>query len=353
MKKNKQSSLKIAGAYIGTVIGAGFASGQEMLRFFGVFEMKGLLGLFLVTFLFMFFGYIVMDYAYELKSESHSKVLQFCGGTFLGSILDYAITFFLFGSLTAMFAGSGAMFHQYFHLSPLWGSLFMAVVTAITVLSGLNGVVKSIGFFVPFMLTATLAISILSLFLSPLQMNYIEFSSNGLIQNWFVAAILYISYNIMLSISVLSALGANAEDKNAVKNGAILGGIGLGIGSISIFFALYHHMSTVANLEVPMLFIASRISNTMQLIYYLVLLTEVYSTSIGGLYGFITRISTEKNRKSSVILFTFTAFILSLIGFSNIVKWFYPIIGYGGILLLLSLLLSRIKEFFARLFFTR
>lgn len=33
--------VKIASIYIGTVIGAGFASGREIIEFFGIYGLKG------------------------------------------------------------------------------------------------------------------------------------------------------------------------------------------------------------------------------------------------------------------------------------------------------------------------
>ena len=60
MKKKGVSTLKIAATYIGTVVGAGFATGQEILQFFSRFGVLGLLGIFLAAALFVFFGYLIM-----------------------------------------------------------------------------------------------------------------------------------------------------------------------------------------------------------------------------------------------------------------------------------------------------
>ena len=45
VKGNRVTTFKVAATYIGTVIGAGFASGQEILQFFSVFGNMGILGL--------------------------------------------------------------------------------------------------------------------------------------------------------------------------------------------------------------------------------------------------------------------------------------------------------------------
>lgn len=199
IKKNKVSTFKVAATYIGTVIGAGFASGQEILQFFSVFKEKGLLGLIAVTALFILFGYIVMDFGRKLDSTSHLEVIKFVGGRVLGTFADYIITFFLFGALTAMIAGAGAMVAQEFNIPAAWGNLFMAAITCITVLTGINGVINSISFIVPFLIIAVLGVSIGSLFTMPEHagVTYAQvIPDNELIKNWFWAAILYRSYRL-------------------------------------------------------------------------------------------------------------------------------------------------------------
>ena len=44
---NILESLKVSFVIIGTIIGAGFASGQEIYTFFNVYGLKGLLGIFI------------------------------------------------------------------------------------------------------------------------------------------------------------------------------------------------------------------------------------------------------------------------------------------------------------------
>ena len=54
MGQKKFSAFTIAGAYVGTVVGAGFASGQEVLQFFTYFGLKSILAIALATLLFIF-----------------------------------------------------------------------------------------------------------------------------------------------------------------------------------------------------------------------------------------------------------------------------------------------------------
>ena len=349
MKKKGISTFKVAATYIGTIVGAGFASGQEVLQFFTRFGLNGLYGLLLTTFMFIIFGYIIMDLGRKLNSHSHLEIIKHSGGRFIGAVIDSIITFFLFGALAAMIAGTGALFTQQFHIDAIWGNLLMAVLTAITVLTGINGVINAISFVVPFLLASVIGISIFSIIETPpiLSSTVISGGDHGLISNWLLAAILYTSYNTVISVAILGPLGVEAKNKQAIKNGAILGGLGLGIGSIMIYLALSGSASSIMDIEVPMVYIAGNLSGTIQLIYAVILIAEVYTTAVGSLFGFASRITAKKNtpnrQRIIIIGTTIAAFFASQFGFSNLVKYLYPLVGYAGMVLLITLLYSHLR----------
>lgn len=346
MEKNKVSTYKIATAYIGTVVGAGFASGQELLQFFVVFGYKGMLGLVIVTALFIYYGYKIMACGRLLKSQSHEIIIQYTCGKVFGTLLDFVITFFLFGSLTAMIAGSGALMNQLFLIPEIWGDLFMAIITIATVITGIRGVINSISFIVPFLLISTIGIGIASLFstpASPESIQVVTSQAGQLMQNWWWSSILYASYNLLLSIAILGPLGANSQNQKSLKRGAILGGIGLGLGAFSIFFAVFRNAALILNKEIPMIYIASQLSKNIQFIYSIVLIAEIFSTAVGSLYGFVVRLNQESQKKFTIISMGLLALLASQLGFSTLVKYFYPIIGYSGIILMICLPFAKTK----------
>jgi len=350
VQKQGVSTFKVAATYIGTIVGAGFATGQEVLQFFSKFGIMGLAGLILTTILFIIFGYIIIDLGKKLNANSHLEIIRHAGGKIIGTIIDVIITFFLFGALTAMIAGTGALFTQQFHLPGWIGNIIMVVLTAITVLTGINGVINSISYIVPFLLVAVAGTSIYSIVNAPPDMTAVAVNvgDNGLITNWLLAALLYVSYNTVISIAVLGPLGVEARHRKAIRNGAILGGLGLGVGSIMIYLALSGQLENIEKLEVPMLYIAGGISSVVQIIYAVVLIAEVYTTAVGSLYGFASRITdiSKNPRKGRIIVIaaSLIALVASQFGFSNLVKYLYPAVGYGGIVLLICLVYVKIKQ---------
>ena len=348
MKKRNVSTLKIAATYIGIVVGAGFATGQELLQFFVVYGIHGFWGIVLTTFLFIIFGFIIMELGYELNAKSHMDILKHSSGRILDFTMDLMITIVLFGSLTAMIAGTGALFNQY-GISSILGSLIITVIITLTVLSGINGVINSVSIVVPFLLASVIGICLLSITKTPLSIDSaVNLTKRGLVDNWALSAILYASYNIVISIAVLGPLGAHAKNKKAIQNGAALGGLGLGLCSVLIYLAISSDFANVKDLEVPMAYISGSISHLMGIAFAFILVAEVYTTAVGSLYGFTARLfDTEKTPikgKMMIIIAAIAAFLASLVGFSNLVKYFYPLVGYSGILLLISLLYKKIKS---------
>jgi uncharacterized membrane protein YkvI len=320
-----------------------------VLQFFTRFGIRGFFGIALTTVLFIVFGFIIMDLGFRLRAHSHSEIIKHASGKYLGTFIDFLITFFLFGALTAMIAGTGALFVQQFGLPGMLGNIVMAVLTAITVLTGINGVINSISFVVPFLLTSVVGISLYSIIHMPpvFTVPPVVANESGLITNWLLAAILYTSYNIILSVAVLGPLGAKAANRNTILAGAVLGGLGLGLGSVMIYLALAGHTANITGLEVPMVHIAGKISGVIQIVYAIILVAEVYTTAVGSLYGFAARLIDLELQpfqgRLVVVGVTVGAFFASQLGFTNLVKYLYPLVGYGGIVLLITLAYSLFK----------
>ena len=58
-----QEQLKIAGAFVGVIVGAGFASGRELLLFFVDFGVWGLAGALVSAALFTFLAWLWLGWA--------------------------------------------------------------------------------------------------------------------------------------------------------------------------------------------------------------------------------------------------------------------------------------------------
>lgn len=347
MDKNV-SAFAVAGIYIGTLIGAGFASGQEILQFFVYFGLWGLVGLILVTGLFIFFGYIIMELAYELRAKSHLEIIRKVSGPWLGRFVDTIITLFLFAGFIVMSAGAGAIFNEQFGLSPWLGSLVMIIVSLITIFMGVAGIINSISFLVPILIFSILAVCIVSLVNNPISLSELRFARSlaGIGGNWLVSALLYVSYNIVVAVAVLAPLGELAKNKVVLLKGAVVGGFVLGINALFIQLALLANLSEVTRYEVPMVYLAGQLSPVFNIGYIIILLMGIYTTAVGSLFGFLARtvgMDNQNLRLYASLVGVFSLFAAQL-GFSTLVKVIYPAVGYAGIVLLAGLSYGKFRQ---------
>ena len=335
MKTQKSLSMfQIASAYIGTVVGAGFASGQEVLQFFSSYGLNGLWGMLISSLLFFFIGYSILMLGRNLNARSHLDIVRHTNGDLLGTLIDIVITVFMFGGLAAMLAGAGAIISEQFGAAPIWGVAAMAAAALVTVVTGTQGVINAISFVVPFLIFSVLYISITSMLKNPITQAEIDTAGalGGATPHWLLSAVNYASYNIMISIGILTTMGAATTSKKKLFWGALLGALGLVISMVAIFLGMVTNINDVSGKEVPMIEIANDISFAVRTLFAVVLFAEVYTTAVGNLFGLVQRISYRLPRWLFAAAATVLAFAVAQLGFSNMVKYLYPAVGYGGML---------------------
>ncbi|MCR4418960.1 MAG: hypothetical protein QHH27_02265 [Clostridia bacterium] len=337
------SPRTIVATYVGTVVGAAFASGQEILQFFGYFGAWGLAGLLLTTVLFILFGYLIMEGGHRLEARSYRAVIMEAGGPWLGRALDGVVTFFLFGALLIMAAGAGAFFRQHFGLPFALGSAAMVVAAAATVLAGLGGVIAAISIIAPALLLGALglgAYTVISAWPGTSGGFFWSLPQEAPVPSWPLSSVLYASYNLLLAVAVLAPIGPRARRKD-LWLGALGGGTALGLAATSIFLALMAQGRAGAASELPMLAVAARLGPLVAWSYGLILLAEIYTTAVSSLFGFASRLGTEGARfRLAVSAAGAAAFILAQFGFSVLVGTILPAVGYAGLLFLGALALG-------------
>lgn len=340
-----RKSFQIGGAFIGVIVGAGFASGQEVLQFFTSFGMAGIIGAFIAMGLFAFLGMNLTQLGSRLQTKSHQNVIYHICGRYLGVVVDIAITFFLFGVTVVMFSGSGAIFEQQFGIPGTVGNLLMAVLTIGTVLLSVEKVISLISTFTPILLVAVIVITIYSLFNFDFASADFEAAKaaaggNQAAPNWLVGALLYVSYNLAAGAAMMTVMGGTVKDEKVAAWGGIIGGLGLGLLILLINVSMLTQLKALATVPMPMLVLANDISPIMGGVMSVILLGMIYNTAVGMLYAFTARIikSDSPKFKVSVSIFGIVAFASSFVGFVTLVGTVYPIMGYLGFILIAAII---------------
>lgn len=135
----KKEWIKVAFIYIGTVIGAGFASGREIIEFFGVYGFKGIIGMIISGIMFSLIGSLLLVKIYNNKIKGYNELIQKIFGRRFGFILGSITIFSLYAGFSIMVSGSGAIFKQELGLSHNIGIILMVVFCFIVFLFSLEG----------------------------------------------------------------------------------------------------------------------------------------------------------------------------------------------------------------------
>ncbi|MCX7780464.1 MAG: hypothetical protein N2491_06055, partial [Negativicutes bacterium] len=154
---------KIAATYVGTVVGAGFASGQELLQFFVSYGIYGFLGIAATGLIFAWMGSEILSWGSRLKASGYHEIIYHLCGRRIGFILDNLIAFFLFGGLVVMLAGVGAVFRDFFELPYGLGVSIISAAILVTVFFGVKGIAAANLLVTPFLVVFTIMIGVNSL----------------------------------------------------------------------------------------------------------------------------------------------------------------------------------------------
>lgn len=331
--------MTAAATYIGTVVGAGFASGQEVLQFFGLLGPSGLAAIGVAIFGFLLFGEIIMEAGRKIGATSHLPLLRHTTGR-LAPVLDIVITFFLFGALAAMIAGAGSVLQQEFSVPWAAGAGMLALLTIVTVMYGFEGVVTAISAVVPFLIASVLIVSLAILYAQEPRLGTPPAHVRPPVRYWPAAGVTYISYNVIMSVPVLASLGGVLRSRKEAMWSAVLGTAGLGLSLLLVYLSLVSSFPSVVNYEVPLAYLASSIHQAGGPFYTVVFLAEVYTTAVANLYGFAARLAgpgSGRFRVTAVVSGALAMWAASA-GFSNLVRVVYPAVGWAGLAFLLALL---------------
>ncbi|WP_370680503.1 hypothetical protein [Comamonas sp. GB3 AK4-5] len=339
---------KIAGAFVGVIVGAGFASGQEILQFFASFGSQGLWGCVVAGLAFVFLSMAFSTMGQRLRAESHKEVVQALLGKHVGWVFDVLITFFLFAITVVMLAGAGSLLHQWLGISEVWGSVLATVATALIVCLDVGRVIAFIGAVTPLLMFMTVVVAGYVLGtphadVATLQAAATEQPKGA--SHWLVAALLYVSYNVVAGMPFLVIMGGQASSRRVALWGGVLGGLLLGLLMLLIAAAMYWRMDTLGGLSMPMLSLATQISPWLGHLMSLVIFGMILNTAVGMLYAFMARIvpvATPKFRWGTALA-SVLALGGSFVGFIALVGMVYPIYGYIGFALMACALLGWLR----------
>ena len=337
--------LKAVFVIIGALIGAGFASGQEIYIFFYQYGINGIFGIIISSILLGFVTYKVLCICKENEVTNYKSFLErFIKKEKQLEIFNMIMNIFILITFYIMIAGFGAYFEQQFGIYSLIGSIILSLICYFVFLKDVLGLIKVSQYIVPLLIGSLLIIGI-SVIDSKNILEISHYVTENTNWKWILDSVLYGSYNTILLIPVLIALRKLVSNKKEQGIISMVTTILVIVLSLIVFFMLTKVDVDIKNLEMPAVYVASKISVVFKYIYGFIILSSILTTSISLGTSFLENTAHDKKKhKQYAALICVSAVLVSNVGFSNLVNLLYPIFGYIGLFQIIKISTQKSKS---------
>lgn len=330
MKRELSKIFQIAVVFIGTIVGAGLASGQEIKEFFTSYGISSFVGIIACGIFYVIMGTMVSKISIKYKLNSYGDVIKVVSPNLLGKITGVITTLYLISSASIILAGSGALINQFFGIPKIIGSLIMIALAIFFLLRDTDGLIEVNSFIVPTLVITITTITVLY-FMFCKDMISLEFLTKFEPRKTGItlSTILYSGYNTLCCLGVLVPLSNQVRKPKTMFYGIALGALGLAALSFAINFLLMINQPYIHQYEVPLLFVAQRFGNIIQALLLVVIWLEMFSTEVSDVYSISKTLDNTLNIdfKKAIFLVIIIAFPISRIGFSKLIGSLYPFFG--------------------------
>lgn len=331
-----KKAFLFAMTFAGTFIGAGFATGQEIMSFFVLKSSGGIVFYIISCFLMTF----ICKRTADLCEKGALFFYKDLFGEFMGKFVFLISMLSLFSCFAATVAATGSLLSGENIMSFYEGAILMALLSVFICNHGIEGLYAVNGILTPFIIVFSVIFGLLSA-LNPEVQSVMSVSRAGkriLIPLWY--GVLYAGYNVFSLIPVSIAAG------KVKRAGYIIAFSVTAVAGAAVFLAISANLHTAILYELPFFETVRHISRISGKIYFFVLLFSLVTTASSCLYGFVNGIEAlfKIKRKSIYIICAGGLFLSIPMGLSGIVRIVYPLFGAAGAAVILRILLKNKKK---------
>jgi uncharacterized membrane protein YkvI len=343
MRARPVTPYEVAALFVGSMIGAGFASGQEVWQFFARFGPPGVAAALAAGCALGGVGAMALAGARRTAARSYRDILgAFCPRD-VRVALEFVLVPFLLLGTAIMFAGAGALGHEDYRLPFAAGSWVTALAVAAVTRRRLRGVLAANAVLAPLLCAVVLAVAVATLASG----RSAGIQGHGGIQGAggatgvgagaagvagvAVAALAYVCYNGAIALVALAPLGQGRLRPRAAAAGAMAGGLVLGVLA-ALVAAAELHLAGAAEREVPLAAAAAALGPAWRGFYAAALWAALFTTANANVLGLQSRLGDGEERREALFgpAVAVAAAALSHLGFTALVVTVYPLLGLAG-----------------------
>ena len=333
MKNTAVNIFKLTGVYVGLIIGAGFASGREIMTFFTEYGRIWPLGIILAGVLFAVLGYMITDMVDKDNISSYSQFISRIMGEKTAGITEAVSGIFLCVLFFAMISASGSLAYEAFGTNRMYGSLIMAAVCFLIFVCGMDGVIKVNAVLSPVMVGGAVLVCAYYCLTGGKAVFMADIGNRKMPYLILLSSLIYVSYNIITAVSVFVGTKDIIKEDKRVKLSGVFGGIFLSVMGIMLGAVIFLGGEKLYGYDIPMLAAIGGTGTAMGYIYVLVLIGAIITTAAGNGYGAVMW-AEDRTGIKPIIIKTFmctVSVMFSLLGFAQFTDRIYPLFGFLGL----------------------
>lgn len=333
--------IKIISVLIGTMIGAGFASGKEIFVFFakyGIFGMAGAAISATLTAIILYRALKIVK-CYNIK-DNNEFIVAITKGKW-SFIIKSIINMFLIISFWVMNAGFCSFFKQEMGVPIIVTAVILEIIIYILFMKNIDGIIKANTVMVPVMIAIIVVISLKNINIDNIPINM---SQDVNILKILVSATIYASYNSITLIPIVISLNKCVENEREGKIITAISGLIIFILIVCIFKILNTTRIDIANIEIPILSILTTYSKNEKILYSVAIVSAIFTSAITSGYAALENLKDSKKYRLASLVICLMAIPISYMGFGNLVEILYPLFGVIGISQIILLFVTKVEK---------
>lgn len=322
---------------MGTMIGAGYASGRELWQFFGP---ESGLAILLFSILFMISCFVIMKMSYQKQTVHYIPILESLLGKKVTKMYDLMIIIYLFTTTLIMLAGGGAALEVF--TIPYWlGIVIISILLIVLFFWDIKGMLSMNAIILPLLIIGLVGVLMSFAFLSGHPWLF-DWKAQA---NW-PAAFTFTALNILPLIAVLAAVGKEIKHESEIWIASV--GSGLILGTVSFLYneSLIRIASEIMVYEIPLFAILKHYPYSMMIVMSILLWFAIYTTAASGIFAIISRFKDYIKLPSWQLALLTILFMIPLtkFGFANLIGVLYPLYGLLNLYILVAIMMYPILQ---------
>lgn len=377
-KINIKTILLTAGAFVSFNVGAGFASGNELLQFFGSWgggTVAAVLAGFVTTVIYCVCLFYVGQ---SVNFGSSIETYNFFGGKILGRFFQIFVVVLTAATAMMFFSGAGSLLWQMFGLPQWVGAVLLGATAVIVVLGGLARVQNVLGYAGIVILVYVLIFGVISMFNPSSSMeqaagvadmvkagqvyqanmfDLFPFSLIPQLSEWnspVLEGVLYGTLCITTGFPFYLTLGQRSKKNGEAVGSAIFSSIVFFACVVLVLLLVMMNFDSVINPATnemkpfPAVAAVDALWPTGSWTYAFIIFIGIFTTYTGFLWS-INHIFFEKKEKSTgskifiVLLTVFGICLGSVLPFSQFVNILQPLSGVVGVVMFITIIVKTVR----------